>query len=491
MIRLNRSPVRLLVVSVVLGVTFGAASFSFAGAPACEDVFRSGFGRDWLPASFSTDKANFIGVTHLSPILDQGQMGFCWLYGTTANLLNRAQQRTGERPDVAIHYWSYYHFLGRALQAVDNPHMKSVAEGGWMETAIDLVRKYGVVSGEQWKALGGSTTLQLPDNSMLEHPQLKALLGRLQLDQMTMANWLTGRIAAREMKEERVRLEKILIEKSRGEDAWPPALVAKLRKTLQSGETATVAISSDTIKEVGERMKNDAHAAMIRFFNQMYFGRDDNPVEKTINVEEAKAKGRALFPEIQEPVVTFMITNDRRQVPRIERDSGLEVVAISMSEAAQLAKAFIASDTPVILAYDHQGGFVDVVDKQDPERAGLMSVRRREQWPVSTYVDRRDRMKSVLGYTWGGHIVNIVGAWLNPSASPEQIARGDETLSFRIQNSWGETPGQKGFFSMDRDYFGAYGAALSVFTHDLEKPEVARLLGPELIEKIKAHLANH
>lgn len=501
---------RSFILSFLL-VSFVVTSTASASAPLCESLLNENIVHELEPARSSEKNLKVVRVSHLQEVLNQGRRGFCWLYGTYTNLINRVLQRTGKDPQISLFYWSYYHWMGRAVGTALNPMASAngggtgVPEGGNMDLALDLIRQYGAITNQEWEQLGGSTTIQLPENDVKEIPQLSGLIARFHAQKFALLRWLKPNVSPSagpqaienyyaQLFSDRnleVVLDQYFVEQQKeiaqGQpSAFTSGQLKALRQLVSAKQIPSNVMTRSQIDQVIQGFDQGTVRRMVRFFNHIYFGTDTSPLEKGVDLIAARARAAKLFPEIAEPSVNFILTMDRKQKPTVQAEQGSLQVLVSIDQAILLTSRLIQNNVPVVVSYDHQKNYVVVTDPVQPENSGVMSVRRFAEYPEKSYVNRRLRRVPLSGYLRGGHLVDATGVLLNPKATPAQVQQGKDVVAIEIKNSWGPDVGQKGFFQMDRDYFGAFVDVVSVFDSDIKKPEFAQILGADVIAQIQA-----
>jgi len=136
----------------------------------------------------------------------------------------------------------------------------------------------------------------------------------------------------------------------------------------------------------------------------------------------------------------------------------------------------VKNNSPLTLSIDAQKNYLVSLDEKHPENNGMMSIYRVRDTPQKVYITRRDRLNSDLHYVRAGHLVDIVGVYVEKDSGDIQ--------SFLIQNSWGTKYGKNGFFRMDTSFFGGYVNAANAFVSDLNIPEIREILGADLVSNI-------
>ncbi len=454
-----------------------------------------------LAASGKETKLEAVSISYKVPILNQGRRGFCWLYSTYENLVNRFIQRNGVDPDISLHHLSYYHWLANAIKTATSLTGSSVAEGGNMDIALSLMRKHGVLTNKQYADFGGSTSVQLPSQNALEIPQLTGLVQKAHLDKSVLTKWLKPNFSYNSARTDVVEYYKklyddptqkelmraFIIRKSKQIKSGHSSLNSHMLETLKAGLDSKFnpiqALSGDQIDAFILALDKDIEADVTQFFNRVYFNSARNPVEDNPElVAAAKIRAIEQFPEISAPTIYFTVSNDRNQKPEVvETDDNAIAIALSTSDIKKAIRALHRQGTAVSLIYDHQGNYANINDDVVPEKDGLMSVKRMKFWPVDPYLTRRERSVNEVNYERGGHLVLTTGtvSYVGEKDSNKSIA------GFQIANSWGTDVGKNGFFYMDQSYFGAFFDAANLFHADvIGNPEILKILGDDLATKL-------
>jgi hypothetical protein len=482
------------------------------------------------------ENLKYTGVYFKSEVLDQGQRGFCWLYSTFSNLTNRAIKRLGADPKVSLHYISYFHWLDNAIETALNVKLSSVQEGGNFHLAVNYLRKYGVVTEQRWKEMGGSTTVQLPKESAADLPQINKAIQQAHFEKSLFMKWLKPDVSLSSSKEfmtdhfvkfykengtslmkvleptikqikakltelptsaserpelifqlelfkstvkEIKRLEELKFKLSRGEmspDTFQLAILGLELPipVLSLNVQQTTRIFSDLDRNISNKITT--------LFNQIYFGRTESPMDKPgFDFTEAQNLALEVFPEIKQPLIYFFITNDRKQKPKLDEvEADIAVLAVNQNDLKQIIFEMHKAELPVSLIYDHQSEFVKV-DDTDPNFDGIMSVQRTQTYPKKIYLDRRTRKMDDVPYERGGHLVVSIGTYTYPNG---------KIAGQRIRNSWSDDVGQKGDFVIDNSYWGAFVDGIGVFGGDIYNPAILKILGEDVLKDLKKALTD-
>ncbi len=148
---------------------------------------------------------------------------------------------------------------------------------------------------------------------------------------------------------------------------------------------------------------------------------------------------KTYFPEIFQPVIKVEVPDKPvKNVAGKFDDNGL-VIKATMDVLEQTARELLDSGRTVQLGYQHRGQFVDA------ER-GVMSIDAFRYPGMAEPISREMRGDHRM---WDGmHAILLVGYEVHPVTG--------QIIKWKVQNSWGETSGDKGFYHMYADYFRAY-----------------------------------
>ncbi len=472
---------------------FNVQSTQADPAGQCESAFKQqAVFRRILEASWMKKVAKFFRISAEQPIMNQGKRGFCWLYSTFANLLQRRMQRTGIDPKITIYYPSYFHWMEQAVKAATQIDSTGVEEGGDFFGALDIFRKHGAVTLEKWIAMGGNTDIELPQKDVLETPQINALVQQSHAKKAALTNWFKPEIAMNATDEnvaaaytkfydnksqvnalKRLIEEKTSLIRKNKPTAFTADMLKKMRTLVDAKENPNTVFNGTEMKAVFDALNTDITESMKTLFNQIYFNQDSNPMETQLNVEEAKKFAHEIFPELREKEIYIHLSDDHDQKPQMDPEVGL---VLSIKDALKLMGLVVKANVPTVMVYDHQGQFVDALDPANPANQGTMSVQRLRYSPDKIYVSRMDRKIPQVRWERGGHLVDIQGAYFDAN---------ENLLAMEIHNSWGTTYGQEGEFIADLSYLGAFAEYFGLFTKDLDRPEIQELLGPEIMNKIR------
>lgn len=482
------------------------------------------------------ENLKYTGVDFKSEVLDQGQRGFCWLYSTFSNLTNRAIKRMGSDPKMSLHYVSYFHWLENAIETATNLKLSSVQEGGNFHLAVNYLRKYGVVTEQQWKEMGGSTSVQLPKENAAEMPQINKAIQQAHFEKSLFMKWLKPDVslsASKDSMEEqyakfymergtslmkalepKIKEMKLKLAELPSSSSDRPELIFQLElfKTTVKGikqledlkyKLARGEMSADAFQlavmgvelpipvftlniaqseGIFAELDKSISGRITTLFNQIYFGRTESPMEKPgYDFSQAQKLALDVFPEIKQPLLYFFITNDRKQKPKIEEVEGdIVVLAVNQKDLKKIIFEMHKAQLPVSLIYDHQGTFVKV-DDADPNFDGIMSVKRTHAYPKSFYLDRRTREVEGVPYERGGHLVVSIGTYTYPNG---------KIAGQRIRNSWSDQVGQKGDFIIDNSYWGAFVDGIGAFGGDIYNPAILKILGDDVLVDLKTALTD-
>lgn len=212
------------------------------------------------------------------------------------------------------------------------------------------------------------------------------------------------------------------------------AIVTNAHARIQREQQNKELVYSEAEKQILDLIQIMAGPLNFEF---TYKGRSYNP----------QTFAKRFFPELDKPFIEVEITRYPTEliVEKVEVDS-IEISRFGMPwERAELLMAqVIDSGRAVYLAYNHEKQYVD-------SQRGIMSIEAFNYPPMAKMLNR-EIISSYFKWS-GGHAVLVVGYQKNPVTGVIE--------KWKIQNSWGQEAGDKGYFHMYRDYMHMYGWGFS------------------------------
>lgn len=399
-----------------------------------------------------------VQVPNQGPIENQQNRGFCHMYSLYAELIREFKTRNaGKDPNISIYYWTYYHWLPRAIEtAKDIKAPLAIPEGSWYELTFDIIKNVGVITKDQWAAFGGKTDIETTKKDFIEIGQLKTLVTRAHLQKEILLAFIkpeykldpTGQKITRSQYFNMMFTNPTIMQEL-------SSFVMQKQKALKKGKTAfnqnqiqilvdiskgrlrDRELSPNQVAEMVSALNQDITADITREFNMMYFAKEENPLPRDL----AKFKDQAaqMFPEFLQRTISFVTNGTRIGRTQFEKaDKDHVFFSSPLPDMLKVIKAQIDEGNSVWLGYDHNAYFVD-------GKTGAMTIEGMMSKPMSPQIPRDVRELKDIYY--GGHAVQIVGYEINKKG---------EIVALRIQNSWGDDVGNKGYFRMDMSYFNAY-----------------------------------
>lgn len=424
-------------------------------------------------------------VPDRGPILDQGHWGLCHLYALFAELTREYKARNGGKdPDISIYYFAFHYLRGRALETLKELGASiAIQEGGMYPSTFGAIREVGAFLKSDWKALGGTTDLELSPQYTIQSELMqkfmleakmkinaidllfkndfsdneKNVLGKgldskspeyntnimrryynAFLENMVNDAGLTGdgSIGAIEI------IKGIVVQKKKELAVGKTTMTRQqiqILEDLSKGYNRLGGLTRDQIKS----LRSAFNADMVRDLNSVmatiFFKKKEIPKE-IFSFEKNRKLANDMFPEMKQVMIGVSIDKDNKNSSmKFTGSSSQSLVNFSTSAmvlAEIIAKQVEESGNGVWIGYDHDDKYVD-------NTSGLMSKSAIQFNVMNPGLSRQTREDNDIYY--GGHAVQIVGTIRN--------AKTGELVGFKIQNSWSEKAGDGGIYTMDMDYF--------------------------------------
>ena len=399
-----------------------------------------------------------IEVPNQGPIENQQNRGFCHMYSLYEELVREFKTRNeGKDPNISIYYWTYFHWLPRAIEtATDVKAPLAIPEGSWYENTFDIIKSVGVITKNQWAAFGGKTDIETQKKDFIEMGQLKTIVTRAHLQKELLLAFIKPEIKVDPTGQKITRskyfnmlftnptimqeLNTFILQKSRASASGKTAFKAKqiqILKDISKGQLRDMELTPTEVAEMVFALNQDITADVTREFNMMYFAREENPLPSDLS--KYKDQAREMFPETLQKTISFVTNGERFGITQFEKAEKDHVFFSSpLPDMVKIIQAQIDSGNSVWLGYDHNSYFVD-------GKTGAMTLEGMMSKPMNPQISLDIRTLKDIYY--GGHAVQIVGYEINKKG---------QIVAFKIQNSWGDDVGNKGYFRMDMSYFMAY-----------------------------------
>jgi bleomycin hydrolase len=215
-------------------------------------------------------------------------------------------------------------------------------------------------------------------------------------------------------------------------------LAAGLEAILTNVQHELSETSSDELKA---KIKLEAEVSIYDFINQMAGPITDKFFYEGVQYTPEEFANQ-YFQELKLPAVEIEITRQEDVVNVINPESltfPRVKIETTWERAESLMKAIINSGRPIYLSYNHEKQFVD-------SETGIMSISAFNYPTRAKLVDRQ-----IIGkyYKWSGsHAVLIVGYQVDDLSG--------RVIKWKIQNSWGQSSGDSGYYHMYADYLKMY-----------------------------------
>lgn len=447
------------VISLVLTMML-VPTVTMAGAPRCQSAMLSeDLERGLKPAyveKYLTEKNTnkVIEIQNQSPITDQGRRGFCHMYAIYEEFVHEYKARhDGKDPNISIYYWAYFHWLGRAIEtAKDSKAGLEIPEGSWYENTFDLVKKYGVMTSDQWAQLGGRTDMQAATRNGIELGQLKTIVQRAHLEKSLLIALLKPELKKGQtrgnyfnsflMKPELLQQLKNLVQRKtlalKQNETSLSLKQIKVLEDISKGLLRDRDLTANEIQSMVDALNQDIERIVRTEFSHIFFAKRNNPLD-SIDIGKQVDLSRQMFPEVTQKTVSFVTDGARQGIFEYQGRNGDHLIfKTPLNKMLNLIKEEVDKGNSVWIGYEHNDYFVDGV-------TGAMTIEGMHTAPMSPHISRNERELSDL--TYGGHATQIVGYELNPKS---------EIVALKMQNSWGTAAGKGGYYRMDMSYFRAY-----------------------------------
>lgn len=449
-----------------------------------QDIFR-GLKPDYVAENLSEKNTNrLIEVPFQAPIQNQGNRGFCHMYSLYEEFVREYKARNnGKDPQISIYYWAYFHWLGRAVETAKNVKAGlEVPEGNWYEGTFDLIKKYGVMTQEQWARMGGHTDIEVAQRNFLELGQLKTVMQKSHIEKNLLMSFLVPKTEAHKTKGDYYtallmdptvaqQLKSFVAAKSdllkRNQTAFTPRQL-QILKDLSKGLLHDRKLSDNEVQSFIYALNKDIENSVTQEFTSIFFGQTSSPMGD-VDIQEQRALAAKMFPEVGQKSVSFATTGARQGPVEYDGHQGDHVFfKAPLPKMVEIIKQQIDKGNSVWIGYDHDSYFVD-------NKTGAMTIEGMASLPMNPHITRADRNQVDLYY--GGHATQIVGYEVNDAG---------EIVAFKMQNSWGTDVGRGGFYRMDMSYFRSYIWRVTVRdeNHEFTPAVIAQL------EKLRAAKGN-
>jgi len=105
--------------------------------------------------AFAQEKEGIIITKQLqtTPVKNQQNTGTCWSFATTSFIETEILRMGGEEVDLSEIFFAYYGYLNKADKFLRYQGNNNFGEGGQAHDVLDVVRKYGMITEENFKGL--------------------------------------------------------------------------------------------------------------------------------------------------------------------------------------------------------------------------------------------------------------------------------------------------------------------------------------------------
>lgn len=406
-------------------------------------------------------------VPFRTEVLNQGTRGFCHMYSLYAELVREYKSRNeGKDPNISIYYWAYHHWLRRGIEtALDPKAGSSIPEGSWYEITFDLIKDVGVMTKDQWEALGGQSDIETAYKNSIQEGQLKSLMNSSHIQLRLFESFFNTEGTEREIQKRLSKLlqtdwysvgefKKIVKEKQKKLKSNSTALSAEqvqILKDVSDGKLRHDKLNSEQLTALKKAFKKDIENEVRRVFASIFFSQAKSP-EEVDKTEENVRLSQSLFPEVHQSTLNISVNEEMKKnapIRFVQRKESHLYFNTSIKNLEEIISQEIEEKgNSVWIGYDHNDNFVD-------NSSGAMTIKGFKFNPVNPYMTRKER--DIHQIFDGGHAVQLIGVQ-RALPTKEQLARGQkgDIVAFIMQNSWGEKPGQKGIYTMGIDYFRAF-----------------------------------
>lgn len=202
----------------------------------------------------------------------------------------------------------------------------------------------------------------------------------------------------------------------------------------------------DAEQEFDERAKKlireDAKKKIRDLFESM-IGPMPEKFEYAGKIYDPKSFMRHFFPSMAAPLVRVSVNTFDTSANTVNKNEP-DTYNMNINSVEKIARQLLDKGETVYLSYDHNPHFVDT-------NTGIMSISAfsfpKEAAPLSR------EQRNFCNHKCSGHAVQIVGYDFDPVTN--------KVIKWKIQNSWGDQRGERGFYHMYNDYFHTYAFEIS------------------------------
>ncbi len=365
----------------------------------------------YIPSAAARLNGEFTLELKTRGITWQQKSGRCWLYAVMNILREKAAEKYGlEKFELSGNYLSFYdklekanNVLEMAIRYADRPLsdrmneyiLEGFHDGGYWDMAADLVRKYGAVPRDV-----------MPETFQSNHTEK------------------FGKLLSSLLRKDVLRLRAAV---GRGED--PEPLKAKMLEEVYRMECIAFgeppAEFDFTWRDQDGVFHEDRRLTGIDFYRKYI----DEPLEDYITVTDHPTAGLKRDLHYVFHYIGCMADGD------------IVNLNLSTDEMEALALRQLRDGRPVWFGCD-SGAFGDramgIWDPDSVDYSGLMGG-------IDFTMSKGDRLMSHDSYAT--HAMILVGVHLDENGKPDR---------WKIENSWGEEAGRKGYFVCSEKYFREY-----------------------------------
>lgn len=202
----------------------------------------------------------------------------------------------------------------------------------------------------------------------------------------------------------------------------------------------------DVEQEFDERAKKqireDAKNKIRALFENM-IGPFPEKFEYAGKTYDPKSFMRHYFPSVAAPLVRLSVNTFDTSANTTNKNEA-NSYNMNINSVEKIARQLLDKGETVYLSYDHNPHFVDT-------NTGIMSLAAFSYPKDASPLSREQR--NFCNHKCSGHAVQIVGYDFDPVTN--------KVIKWKIQNSWGEQRGERGFYHMYNDYFHAFAIEIS------------------------------
>lgn len=351
------------------------------------------------------------------PVLNQRSYGCCW----TTSWLGYVYRTSGVV--LSDGYLAVLSLIERAQEAVSRRAL--VAQGGHHPYAIHLAATYGVIPDEVWK-------------------NWQKINQTLDIQSGTNGNRFVERINLRLMRY--FQESEALIMRAKAAHKKDPSVDLKTLFTAE--DDAAFDKSKRAVLNDLNTLFNQAFGELPSSF--LHEGKTYTPLEFGKKVLPPDMKNLVFVSPKADEVAGLESIYVSKKLPArapLSKESKIwgnivkENRELEWTEIDRAIEKSLNKNEPVLFMIDIKRSFID-------KDTGIMSVDAYAPYPE--WLDEVQTLnRSSDSFVEGGHAILITGIYRNTEG---------KTIGYRVQNSWGDAVGEKGYNVMDLSYMKTFGA---------------------------------